>query len=74
MKRLALDGGSPYTLPRLIGLRWAKRMTLFGDAIDAAQCRGAGPVNEVVAPDDLAATAAAWGKRLACRPADGARA
>jgi 2-(1,2-epoxy-1,2-dihydrophenyl)acetyl-CoA isomerase len=65
---LALDGGSSYLLPRLIGLRRAKQMTFFGDALDAATAAEWGLVNEVVAPEDLAATADAWGKRLAAGP------
>jgi 2-(1,2-epoxy-1,2-dihydrophenyl)acetyl-CoA isomerase len=65
---LALDGGASWTLPRLIGLRRAKQMTFFGDAIDAATALDWGLVNEVVAPSELAATVAAWGQRLADGP------
>ena len=65
---LALDGGSSWTLPRLIGLRRAKQMTFFGDVIGAAKAEEWGLVNEVVAPEDLMETATAWGHRLASGP------
>jgi len=65
---LALDGGASWTLPRLIGLRRAKQMTFFGDAVDAATALEWGLVNEVVAPDDLMATATEWAQRLANGP------
>ena len=33
---LALDGGTSWTLPRLVGPRRAKQMAFFGDTVDAA--------------------------------------
>jgi len=65
---LALDGGASWTLPRQIGLRRAKQMTFFGDAVDAATAYEWGLVNVVVAPDELHPTAVAWGRRLASGP------
>jgi 2-(1,2-epoxy-1,2-dihydrophenyl)acetyl-CoA isomerase len=65
---LAIDGGASWTLPRAIGLRRAKQMTFFGDALDAAQAYEWGLVNEIVAPEDLHETALAWGHRLASGP------
>lgn len=65
---LALDGGTSWTLPRLIGLRRAKQMTFFGDAVDAQTALEWGLVNEVVAPEDLATAANEWGQRLATGP------
>jgi 2-(1,2-epoxy-1,2-dihydrophenyl)acetyl-CoA isomerase len=65
---LAMDGGASWTLPRQIGLRRAKQMAFFGDAIDAAQAYEWGLVNEVVPPERLLETATAWGHRLASGP------
>lgn len=65
---LALDGGTSWTLPRLVGLRRAKQMTFFGDDLPAAKALEWGLVNEVVAPEELAAVAQDWGRRLASGP------
>ncbi len=65
---LALDGGTSWTLPRVVGLRRAKQMTYFGDVLDAEKALEWGLVNEVVPPEELAATAADWGRRLASGP------
>jgi 2-(1,2-epoxy-1,2-dihydrophenyl)acetyl-CoA isomerase len=65
---LGLDGGASWSLPRQIGLKRAKQMTFFGDGIDAARAYEWGLVNEVVPPDQLQATAMAWGHRLASGP------
>jgi 2-(1,2-epoxy-1,2-dihydrophenyl)acetyl-CoA isomerase len=65
---LALDGGASWSLPRQIGLRRAKQMTFFGDAVDATTAYEWGLVNEVVAPGELLETATAWGERLAGGP------
>jgi len=65
---LALDGGASWTLPRQVGLRRAKQMTFFGDALDAATACEWGLVNEVVPADELLDTAMAWGHRLATGP------
>jgi 2-(1,2-epoxy-1,2-dihydrophenyl)acetyl-CoA isomerase len=65
---LALDGGTSWTLPRLVGLRRAKQMTFFGEPLDASTALEWGLVNDVVAPDELAEKAAAWGHQLASGP------
>jgi 2-(1,2-epoxy-1,2-dihydrophenyl)acetyl-CoA isomerase len=65
---LALDGGASWALPRQIGLRRAKQMTYFGDAVDATTAYEWGLVNEVVTPEILMETALAWGQRLASGP------
>jgi 2-(1,2-epoxy-1,2-dihydrophenyl)acetyl-CoA isomerase len=65
---LALDGGTSWTLPRLVGLRRAKQMTFFGDAVPASKALEWGLVNEVVAPEELASMANDWGRRLASGP------
>jgi 2-(1,2-epoxy-1,2-dihydrophenyl)acetyl-CoA isomerase len=65
---LALDGGTSWTLPRLIGVRQAKQMAFFGDMVDAKQALAWGLVNEVVAPDELAKVSQEWARRLASGP------
>jgi len=65
---LALDGGTSWTIPQLVGLRRAKQMAYFGDTVDAATALEWGLINEVVAPDALQGTAREWGKRLATGP------
>ena len=65
---LALDGGTSWSIPNLIGPRRAKQMAFFGDTVDAATALEWGLVNEVVAPEDLAATAGEWGRKLATGP------
>jgi len=65
---LALDGGTSWTLPRLVGPRRAKQMAFFGETVDAATALEWGLINEVVSPEELDATAAAWGHRLATGP------
>ena len=65
---LALDGGTSWTTTHLLGPRRAKQLAYFGDTLDAATALEWGLINEVVAPDDLAATAGDWGRRLAGGP------
>lgn len=65
---LALDGGTSWSTPHLIGARRAKQMAFFGEPVDAATALSWGLINEVVAPEDLAATARGWGQRLATGP------
>jgi 2-(1,2-epoxy-1,2-dihydrophenyl)acetyl-CoA isomerase len=65
---LALDGGTSWSLPRLVGLRRAKQMAFFGDTVDGPTALEWGLVNELVAPEALAETAAEWGQRLATGP------
>ena len=65
---LALDGGTSWTLPRLVGPRRAKQMAFFGETVDAATALEWGLINEVVAPEELDATAAEWGHKLAAGP------
>jgi 2-(1,2-epoxy-1,2-dihydrophenyl)acetyl-CoA isomerase len=65
---LALDGGTSWTTPRLIGPRRAKQMAFFGDTLDAVTALEWGLINEVVPPESLAETADEWGRRLAAGP------
>jgi 2-(1,2-epoxy-1,2-dihydrophenyl)acetyl-CoA isomerase len=45
---LVPDGGSTFTLPRLVGLGTAMRLLLAGETIDAARAQSIGLVDEVV--------------------------
>ena len=65
---LALDGGTSWSLPRQIGLRRAKQMSLFGDMIDAATALEWGLINEVVPAEELLEVADTWAHRLANGP------
>lgn len=65
---LALDGGSSWSLPRLIGVRRAKQMTMLGDMVGAEQALDWGLVNEVVPAGDLLKVAGDLGRRLAAGP------
>src|SRR3974377_1661562 len=65
---LALDGGTSWTLPRLVGLRRAKQMAMLGEMISAQQALAWGLVNEVVEAGRLAQMSMEWGRRLASGP------
>lgn len=65
---LTVDGGVSWTLPRLVGSRRAKQMTLFGDMVEASDALEWGLVNEVVAAEDLPRVAGEWANRLASGP------
>ena len=65
---LVPDGGGAYLLPRLIGIQRTKQLMFFGDKVTAAEAAELGLGNQVVAVDELAATAAAWAGRLATGP------
>src|SRR3546814_3219230 len=65
---LALDGGTSWSVPRLVGPRRAKQMAFFGDTVDAATALDWGLINEVVTPEELPATDREWGMRLATGP------
>jgi 2-(1,2-epoxy-1,2-dihydrophenyl)acetyl-CoA isomerase len=65
---LALDGGTSWSVPQLVGPRRAKQMAFFGDTVDAGTALSWGLVNEVVSPEELPEVARAWGQRLASGP------
>ena len=62
------DGGSTYTLPRLVGYAKAFELMATGDIIDAQEALRLGLVNRVVAPADLDATVDQLAARLAQLP------
>jgi 2-(1,2-epoxy-1,2-dihydrophenyl)acetyl-CoA isomerase len=62
---LTPDGSSTYFLPRLVGLRRAKELTLTNRTLTAAEALGWGLVNQVVPDAELAETARALARELA---------
>ena len=62
------DGGSSWTLPRLVGLRRATELMLLNERLDAARAVELGLATRVVADDALDAEADALAARLAAGP------
>ena len=58
------DGGSTFTLPRLVGIGPALRLLLAGETIDAARALAIGLVDEVADPAHLEAEVTALATRL----------
>lgn len=65
---LALDGGSSWFLPRMIGLHKAKELAFFAEIVSAAEASEFGLVNRVVEDDELDAFVTDWADRLAAGP------
>ncbi len=63
------DMGAAYLLPRIVGLGRATELLILGEQIDAQRAHEIGLATQVVADDELAATAAALAQRLATGPA-----
>jgi 2-(1,2-epoxy-1,2-dihydrophenyl)acetyl-CoA isomerase len=62
------DGGSSWTLPRLVGLRRASELMLLNERLDAARAHELGLVTRVVPDAELDATAGELARRLADGP------
>lgn len=62
------DGGSSFTLPRIVGLRKALELAFLGERLDADAACALGLVNWVVEPAELEARAFAILDRLAAGP------
>ena len=62
------DGGSSWTLPRLVGLRRATELALLNERLTAARAQELGIVTRVVPDDELDAEAERLARRLAHGP------
>ena len=65
---LVPDGGSSFTLPRLVGLGKAMEMMLLAERFDGHEAERLGLVNRAVPDADLEALASDWARRLAAGP------
>lgn len=65
---MALDGGTSWTMPKMVGTRRAKQLAYFAEVIDAERAVEWGLANEVVPHEQLLDTALEWGLRLAKGP------
>lgn len=65
---LSGDGGISWFLPRVVGVRRATELLLFGDRLDARQAHELGLVNRVVPLADLAAETAGLVARVQAGP------
>lgn len=65
---LVPDGGSSFSLTRLVGLGKAMELMLLAERFDGVEAHRIGLLNRVVAPEDLDALAADWARRLASGP------
>ncbi|OBK55096.1 enoyl-CoA hydratase/isomerase family protein [Mycobacterium kubicae] len=61
----SMDMGTSYLLPKIVGAGVARELMLTGRIIDAAEAYRIKLVHEVVAPDDLIATARAKAREIA---------
>ncbi len=62
---LSPDGGSTFLLPKVVGLKRAKELMITNRRLSAAEALDWGIVSQVVAADDLQATAQALAAQLA---------
>ncbi len=65
---LSPDGSSTFFLPRLVGPMKAKQLMISNPVLSAADAKEMGLVSEVVADDELAASASKLAKKLATGP------
>lgn len=62
--------GGVWRLPRLVGMGWARHLTLSGERIDAAEALRIGLVHKVVPRADLTDELDAWAKRYLAVPTE----
>ena len=62
---LSPDGGSTFSLPRIVGLRKATELVMLSESLTAAEASELGLVNKVVAEDQLDAEVHKLAERLA---------
>ncbi len=65
---LSVDGGSSWSLPRLVGLHRAKELAYFADILSAEEAADIGLVNRVVPDAELDTFVYNWADRLAAGP------
>lgn len=65
---LVPDGGSSYSLPRLVGMGKAMELMMFGERFDGREAARLGLVNRAVPGAELDALATDWAARLAVGP------
>ncbi len=65
---LALDSGSSYFLPRLIGMKKAFELATLGSEVSATEAEELGLINKVVAPDKLDNAVEQWTDYFAKAP------
>lgn len=65
---LALDSGTSYLLPRLVGTNTAKELVMTGEIVDAERAAELGLVNRVVSEDEFEERAAAFVEEIASGP------
>lgn len=64
------DGGSTWTLPRMVGLKRAMELALLGDRVTPEQARDYGLINWVVPAAELTKLTSELAARLAAGPVD----
>jgi enoyl-CoA hydratase/carnithine racemase len=65
---LVPDGGSSFTLSRLVGIARAKELVYLAETFDGERAEALGIVNKVVADEALDAATGEWAARLAAGP------
>lgn len=65
---LAVDSGTSYLLPRVVGTNTAKELVMTGEMLDADAAADLGLVNRVVPEDDFETAAAAFVDEVASGP------
>ncbi len=65
---MAPDMGATFLLPRLVGLRKANELVLFGERVYAPQAVEIGLINRAVPAEELLVVAREWAARLAAGP------
>jgi enoyl-CoA hydratase len=70
---LSPTSGMTYLLPRIVGMGWARHLTLTGESIDARQAERIGLVTRVVPEADLEAEALNLARTIARNPPVGLR-
>lgn len=65
---LSIDGGGSWSIPRSVGIRRAKEITLLAPRIPAQEAVELGLINRCVPPDDLDQVVDEWATRLADGP------